>query len=380
MRQIDQDPILLSVFNNKGGVGKTTLTFHLGHALAHLGYRVLFMDLDPQCNLSIYSMSGEEIEAMWAKEDASIDDGLKEASKSTSIDEMLREPRSIHFLLKPEEDGEDAFKLLPPPVKLARNLDLVPGRLTLHMFEEKVSTRWSDLYRGDPLALRTASRLRGIAREYASSHGYDIVIVDTSPSLGALNKVAVMTVDYFVVPCFPDVFSLYGIKNIGRALAEWSKQMAILRTLLSEQKLGGLPQTPAKLLGYTIYNAKKYTGQSKWDLAQAHMHYADRIPEVVRASIAGELVADSQALSEPIGGTAVMHTHNTLPTMAQKYRVPMWQVPQQELEIEDQNTVRGSKQIYEATQRAYVAFANDLLARIGHDRPNFPTLQSRGEP
>src|SRR5712671_22277 len=43
---------IISVFNNKGGVGKTTLTFHLAHALGEIGYRVLLMDLDPQCNLT----------------------------------------------------------------------------------------------------------------------------------------------------------------------------------------------------------------------------------------------------------------------------------------------------------------------------------------
>ncbi|MFX0588394.1 ParA family protein, partial [Glaesserella parasuis] len=39
---------LLSVFNNKGGVGKTTLSFHLAHALAELGHKVLAVDLDPR--------------------------------------------------------------------------------------------------------------------------------------------------------------------------------------------------------------------------------------------------------------------------------------------------------------------------------------------
>ena len=50
---------LISVFNNKGGVGKTTLSFHLAHALAELGHRVLMVDLDPQCNLTINCMDVE---------------------------------------------------------------------------------------------------------------------------------------------------------------------------------------------------------------------------------------------------------------------------------------------------------------------------------
>lgn len=41
-------------FNNKGGVGKTTFTYHIGFALEQLGKKILFVDADPQCNLSSY--------------------------------------------------------------------------------------------------------------------------------------------------------------------------------------------------------------------------------------------------------------------------------------------------------------------------------------
>lgn len=47
---------IISVFNNKGGVGKSTLSFHLGKALGLMGKKVLFVDLDPQCNLTISAM------------------------------------------------------------------------------------------------------------------------------------------------------------------------------------------------------------------------------------------------------------------------------------------------------------------------------------
>jgi cellulose biosynthesis protein BcsQ len=47
---------IISLFNNKGGVGKSTLAFHLSNILAELGYRTLIIDLDPQCNLTICGM------------------------------------------------------------------------------------------------------------------------------------------------------------------------------------------------------------------------------------------------------------------------------------------------------------------------------------
>ncbi len=108
---------IISVFNNKGGVGKTTLTFHLAHALGEMGYKVLLMDLDPQCNLTITSLTMEDIHDIWAKEDPFIDDynAAREAAPRESYQQSLDELRSIHFLLKPTEDGTAELEKRPPP-------------------------------------------------------------------------------------------------------------------------------------------------------------------------------------------------------------------------------------------------------------------------
>ena len=65
---------IISLFNNKGGVGKSTLSYHLGCALGVMGKRVLFVDLDPQCNLTISAMFEEELEEIWKEEDPYMDD------------------------------------------------------------------------------------------------------------------------------------------------------------------------------------------------------------------------------------------------------------------------------------------------------------------
>jgi cellulose biosynthesis protein BcsQ len=219
-------PKIVTIFNNKGGVGKTTLTYHLAHALGELGKKVLLLDLDPQCNLTIFSLEMELIHDIWVPEDEFVDDfaAARTDKSAEKFQALIDSPRSIHFLLKPTEDGTADLEQLPPPVQLNENVDLIPGRLTLHLFEAKVGERWSGIYQGDPLAIRTATQIRALAYEYADAYGYDIVIFDTSPSLGALNRNLLSLADGFLIPCSPDLFSVYGIRNIGSALGIWRKQ------------------------------------------------------------------------------------------------------------------------------------------------------------
>lgn len=360
---------ILSVFNNKGGVGKTTLTYHVAHALSEMGKKVLVVDADPQCNLTIYALGQEYIHRLWEQEDSFIDEGFEGSKKKLTEDQyetLLGETRSLHFLLKPTEEGTGDLNTLPPPARLTRNLHIIPGRLTLHLYEEKVASRWTDIYRGEPLAIRTITKIRSLAEKYAEIHGYDYVVIDTSPSLGSLNKVIISTVDGFFVPASPDLFSLYGIKNIGKALATWKDEFDIVYKLISNEKRHLFPDKFVTFLGYTIYNAKKYTGYNEWDLAKAHMNYARQIPQTIEENIKEEMRShlSPELLNEPIGGTSVMHTHNTFPSMAQYYNNPMWKVPDlPNIEADHQNTLRGASAKYRETRADYISFCEDLLTR-----------------
>lgn len=361
---------IISVFNNKGGVGKTTLTYHLACALAEMGKKILLIDFDPQCNLTIHGIDIETLHKIWTQEDKFVDDFNVNRIKlgEPEFARFNNSPRTIHYLLKPTEDGTGDLNFLPPPLNLTENLDLIPGRLTLHMYENKIAERWSGLYGKDPLSIRTVTQIRAIATNYANEKSYDFVILDTSPSLGALNKVIISTVDGFLVPCLPDMFSLYGIRNIGNSLHQWKNDFDIIYSLISKDKRSMFPEKFVRFLGFTIYNAKKYTtSRNPWNLAHAAYNYAQQIPEVVEKFIGSEahqhLTKDM--INNPIGGEAVMHSHNTLPSMAQKYRTPIWNVPTiQNIENEDSGTITGNQAIYIAKKDDYKTFAEDLLVRI----------------
>ena len=358
----------MSVFNNKGGVGKSTLSFHLAHALAEQGKKTLLVDLDPQSNLTLQCLSAEQLEAIWTEEEPFIEDfqAALEASDQT-FPEFLATPRSIHCLLKPVEDGVYESFSLGAIHKITPRLGLIPGRLSLHSFEDKLSKSWSDAFMGEPQALRLLTAIRSLCLEASKRYGYEVAILDTSPSLGMMNRVIISTSTGFFVPCMPDMFSTFGLTNIGLALRTWRTQFSTMYGLLSDKKRSIFPTHFVKLLGYTIYNARRYAGQNDLDLATAHYGYAKKLPSVIKSKIPKECYSHLTAnmISQPIGGKAIMHTHNTLPSMAQKYRAPMWKVPTlTSLLPEDKSTISGNKGAYLEKKAQYHAFAKDLMSRL----------------
>ncbi|MBK7811300.1 MAG: AAA family ATPase [Saprospiraceae bacterium] len=371
---------IISVFNNKGGVGKSTLTYHLGNALAELGNRVLMVDLDPQCNLTICAMMEETLHEIWAQEDNYIDDFESAFNQNPNV---IISPRSIHFILKPAEDGISEPINLPPAFSLSVNLDILPGRLSLHKYENKIAERWSGVYQGDNLSIRTITNIRNICHRYAEINNYDYVLIDTSPSLGILNKVIMSTVDGFFIPAQPDMFSLYGIRNIGNALQLWQREFISIYTLISEEKRSKFPSNFVQFLGYTIYNAKRYTRDSEpfneYNLAQAHYQYVTQIPDTIieyiqesnRTSVSNDLIA------KPIGGSSIIHSHNTFPAMAQALKCPMWRVPEVYVGLQNTNPEylsflnqngfeynRGNNGRLSEIGDNYRTFTIDLLTRI----------------
>lgn len=362
---------LLTIFNNKGGVGKTTLLYHLACVLADMGKRVLLLDLDSQCNLTLFGVSIERLHEIWESEDTFFDEGYEFARRRMGKEEFenfMHKPHTIHFILKPTEDGCGEPEQLPTPISLFENLDLIPGRLSLYTYESVIASRWNDVYAGQPLAVRTISRIREVALGYAEEKKYDYILMDTSPSLGMLNKIIIMNSDGFIIPALPDMFSLYGIRNIGSSIKVWKKELDIIFNLISDEKRKMFPAETVQFLGYTIYNAKK--GKSRtidtWNLAQAHYDYAKQIPNSIVKYIPQESirVLSKYDIDNPIGKMAVMLTHNTYPSTAQKYRVPIWKIPDCQLDEEDKTTILGNRQRYYDIKKDYIKFANDFIDRV----------------
>ena len=158
---------VISIVNQKGGVGKTTTTHNLGYALAEEGKRTLIIDLDPQMNLSTTV-------------------GIDCYAQKNSIYDVLRDKKGLPLgsvIRKTEHE----------------NMDIIPSAFELSGAEIEFTKRISSS------SLLSRSISNSVKEEY------DFMLIDCPPSLGVLTINALSSSDYIIIPMQPEVYGLYGI-------------------------------------------------------------------------------------------------------------------------------------------------------------------------
>ena len=287
---------IITFFNNKGGIGKTTLVYHLAWMLADLGHRVIAADLDPQANLTAAFLDEEEIEQLWNSD----------------------EPRSIWSAIRPFVEAGEAIDQVMPTSTNDDRLALLPGDLSLSTFEDDLSSEWRNCLDGGT-RLRpflVTSAFWTVLRSAADRHRADLVLVDVGPSLGAINRAALVASDHVVIPVAPDLFSLQGLRNLGPTLRAWRKDW--------HDRLGKLNNCNRPLpvgdmapLGYVVLGRGVRLNRP----VQAYQRWITRIPEVFHDDVLGESepppVPDHYCLAQ------LKHYHSLMP-LAQEARKPVF--------------------------------------------------------
>ncbi|MFI5276763.1 MAG: ParA family protein, partial [Ktedonobacterales bacterium] len=182
-------PVVTSVINLKGGVGKTTLTMALAHYLSgEHNRRVLVIDLDPQTNATIALVN----ERRWRERDQS--------------------GQTLYQMFRDQLDGTHTFSAREAIIPRVSNigggmpgLDLMPSSIRLHRIQDKI-TKFADLdsFRdGSVYTLREA--LRDVLPEY------DHVLIDCPPNLGVITLNGIAISKYFLIPVVPDILSTLGV-------------------------------------------------------------------------------------------------------------------------------------------------------------------------
>lgn len=236
--------------NNKGGVGKTTLVFHVGIELSRQGYKVALIDLDPQCNLTLQTLGHTFYE-----------EHLFSGTTKTIYDVLGAK-------LEGSGDIDATIKLTP----VRDNLYLLPGDIRLSLFENLLLSGYNDAAAGNLRGYSDTSAIDRYLNEIGASDGIDVFVIDTSPSLGVLNRVIFLGAEYFVVPVTPDSYSAQGIQNLGIVFEGWKKNWKN-----TAQATAVAAKTPANLIlrgdalfigyilnSFNVYSQKVVKRQRDW--------------------------------------------------------------------------------------------------------------------
>ena len=195
-------PIRLTIYNHKGGVGKTTLTVNFAAALAEQGHRVLLIDSDPQCNITSYLY-----------EDSVVDDLLDNSDKKNG--------KTIWSALKPVAEGDGKFRNVGARDTSIDGLFLLPGDIRLSEYEIKLSGSWNECFGKEKSGFNVTTSLSKLANYYAEASQLDFIFFDTGPNIGPLNRAILLDCDYFLVPGACDLFSVRALKTLGVSLVNW---------------------------------------------------------------------------------------------------------------------------------------------------------------
>ncbi|MBZ4370710.1 ParA family protein [Corallococcus sp. AS-1-6] len=190
-------PKIISIFNNKGGVGKSTICWNLADALGQEGKKVLLIDFDPQCNLSI-AMLGETTFVKTLP--------TQNAPYGTTIRSFLQ-----RFL---QNTGGESISLHKGP-HTSKNVHLIAGDFWLNVYADSLNVG-ADLLTGTGLTRYVALRRIVAKATEAAKTDFDYVLVDLPPSFGALVRASFYSSDYYIVPCTSDNFSVYCVGLIGQ--------------------------------------------------------------------------------------------------------------------------------------------------------------------
>jgi chromosome partitioning protein len=291
---------VLTFFNNKGGVGKTSLVFHLSWIFSKMGLNVVAIDLDPQANLTSAFLSEDQLETLWSEE------------------AWISGPNTVFKCLQPLMETGDILN--PIPTKVRHNLHLIPGDLALAGYEDMLSSAWLEAMgsRNQLRPMRILSSFWQVAQMTATTHGADIIIADVGPNLGAINRSALIATDHVVIPLAADLFSLQGLMNLGPTLREWRSDWK-KRTHNWQTPSFDLPEGNMQPAGYVLMQHSELLNRP----TKAYRKWADRIPETYQGKILG---GQANLLADDFNCLAKLKHYRSLVPMALEARKPIFEL------------------------------------------------------
>lgn len=294
-------PIRITIFNHKGGVGKTTLTANVAFALCSQGRSVLLVDSDPQCNLTSYLLS-----------DDVVDDLLNHSNDPSG--------QTIWTAVKPVFDNTGIGRLVTPT--MVGDIALLPGDIRLSEFEEFLGDAWADGFKRRLGGLRATSSISELVSRLSERRPLDFVFYDTGPNIGPLNRVLLLDSDFFIVPVACDLFSVRALSTLGQTIKRWIIDAATVASIAPDDAT--LLRSNPRFLGYVPQRFKMYgqtmTREANSYLRQIRSRVHDDVSSVLRKI--NENLAPGRA-SDPVVGRVKDFT--SIVQRAQREGVALWE-------------------------------------------------------
>jgi cellulose biosynthesis protein BcsQ len=302
--------ISISLFNNKGGVGKTTLTCNIAsHFAVEWGKRVLLVDCDPQCNTTQLVLNEEVTQKLYRQRES--------RSKTGTILDVVR----------PLQVGDAAIDSNVNPILASANrfgADLLAGHPRLSVIEDILSGAWAEAAAGTIGGLRRSNWVTALCSSLDAK--YDVAFFDIGPSLGSLNRTVLLGTKYFMSPMGADLFSIFGVRNISEWLTYWLRTYEKGVGLAEADSPGELAEfavekEPKISHGFVGYTVQQYITKSKSGVRRPTKAY-EKLLEDIPTEIGDSL----GAFVAPAIGTMhlgdVPHMYSLVP-LAQSVNAPI---------------------------------------------------------
>ncbi|MEO5365420.1 MAG: AAA family ATPase [Magnetococcus sp. WYHC-3] len=291
---------VIAFFNNKGGVGKTSLVYHVAWMMSELGLRVVSADLDPQGNLSAAFLEEDRLVQLWPEN----------AHTSTIFGSVLPLQRGIGDVTTPHLE------------QINERLALIPGDMALSSFEDELSQVWPkcmDRDSSQERAFRVTSAFWRVLQDGARLHEAQVILADLGPNLGAINRAALIASDFLVVPLGPDLFSLQGLRNLGPTLKEWRKGWTDRLERYHNTDMA-LPKGGMKPLGYIVMQHSVRLDRP----VKSYDKWIGRMPEHYWKYVLDESGYGGLSVKNDPHCFALLKHYRSLMPMAQEARKPIF--------------------------------------------------------
>jgi chromosome partitioning protein len=326
----------IGFFNNKGGVGKTSLVYHVAYMLDQLGTKVIAADLDPQANLTSLFLTEDRL------------DELFETS-----------PRpTIYGAVSPQFRGVGDVRS-PTIEDISDRIGLLPGDLELSEFEDDLSYAWPKCWDGDERSFRVMSAFARAIEMAGEQFQAEVALVDVGPNLGPLNRAALLACDFVVVPLGADLLSLQGLRNMGPTLRRWREAWRDRRAKNPDASIA-LPEGGMRPVGYIVMRHSVTAGRP----ARAYSRWIARMPKQYREYVLNTPEDTPEDVSNDPNCLAQIKDYRSLMPMAQEARKPMFLLRPAD------GAFGGHQQAVQSCYADFKALTLRIMARC--DNPDLP--------